>query len=261
MEQRKEQEISHYDKLAKDWQESKKENKWDADAEYLAHGIFASYQFLDAWLKNNVKKNYTLLDYGCGNGIHTILPAKLGAKVTGIDLSKESLAIARQRAKKERVQARTTFLQMDCEVLDFKDDTFDIILDGGTFSSLDLQKAIPELARVLKPEGTLIAIETFGHNPLTNLKRNINKLLGRRTGWAVDHIVKTKEITLIKQHFATVDVHYFHLISLLAFPFLSLPGGKLLLKLLEKIDSLFLRLSFLRRYAFKVVIIASQAKK
>lgn len=261
LESYKQEEVRHYDELAKHWQQSSNSNKWDADAEYLAHGIFASYKFLEKWLKNNVRKGDALLDYGCGNGIHSILPAKLGARVTSIDLSSKSLAIARQRAKKEHVEKQIEFVEMDCERLAFKDRAFDIILDGGTFSSLDLQKAIPELARVLKPSGTLIAIETFGHNPLTNIKRKLNRLLGRRTGWAVNHILKTDDIEFIKQHFTNLQVHYFHLLSLIAFPFLSFTGGKLLLKTLEKIDTLLFKISFLQRYSFKVVIIASKPKK
>jgi len=261
LESYKQQEIGHYDRLAKDWQQSNDANKWDADAEYLAHGVFASYQFVDAWLGTHIKKGDSLLDYGCGNGIHSILPAKLGAKVTGIDLSSESLAIARERAKRENVNDLATFRVMDCERMDFADNTFDIVLDGGTFSSLNLAKAIPELARVLKPSGTLIAIETFGHNPLTNIKRKLNRLLGRRTNWAVGHILKTDDIELIKQHFTNAQVHYFHLLSLLAFPFLPLPGGKFLLKVFEKIDAPLLRIPLLQRYAFKVVITASKPNK
>ncbi|PIU24464.1 hypothetical protein COT12_00910, partial [Candidatus Berkelbacteria bacterium CG08_land_8_20_14_0_20_39_8] len=79
---------------------------------------------------------------------------------------------------------------MDCEKMEFPDNLFDIIFDGGTFSSIDLVKAYPELSRVLKPDGFLIGIETFGHNPFTNLKRKINKLIGKRTEWATAHIFR-----------------------------------------------------------------------
>lgn len=254
----KQKEMAHYDALAKEWQEKAGENKWESDAEYLRHGIFSSYQFCDQWLSAHVKENDTILDYGCGNGIHSILPAKLGAKVTGIDLSEESLRIAREWTKREGVANKTTFMVMDCEQLSFPDNSFASIFDGGTFSSLDLTKAIPELARVLKPKGTLLAIETLGHNPLTNLKRMINKWRGMRTGWAVDHIFKMQDISLMKNYFSSVETHYFHLLSLMAFPFLPLPGGVAFLNRLEKIDSALLRIPFLQRYAFKIVIIATR---
>ncbi|PJA84089.1 MAG: hypothetical protein CO145_02410, partial [Candidatus Nealsonbacteria bacterium CG_4_9_14_3_um_filter_37_13] len=129
------------------------------------------------------------------------------------------------------------------------------VFDGGTFSSIDLKQAYPKLARVLKPQGFLIGIETFGHNPLTNLKRKINKLTGKRTDWAAGHIFQIKDLREAKKYFNKVEVYYFHLVSWPAFPFLNLLGGKLLLKSLEFIDKILLWLPFLRKYAFKVVFI------
>lgn len=261
MELRKKQEIAHYDALASAWMQNHAKAQWDTDVEKLPHNVFASYQFLYTLLTQHIKKGTKLLDYGCGNGIHAILPARLGANVVGIDLSKESLAIARKRAKREGVEKHTTFLQMDCEALSFPSGTFDIILDGGTFSSLDLSKALPELARVLTLEGKLIAIETLGHNPLFNLKRLLNRLLGKRTSWAVDHIFTLPDLALMKQYFAHVETHFFHFFSPALFPFISWPGGMFSLRFLEKIDNLVLRLPFLKRYAFKIVIIASKPKQ
>ncbi|MBI3335001.1 MAG: class I SAM-dependent methyltransferase [Candidatus Portnoybacteria bacterium] len=254
------QEIAHYDKLAKAWRENRKRDKWQGDAEFLTHSVFSSYRFCEKWMKSHIKTGESVLDYGCGNGIHSILPAKIGAKVTGVDLSQGSLAIARERAKRERVEKQTTFLLMDCEKMTFPDDSFDMVFDGGTFSSLDIKKAIPELARVLKPDGALLAIETLGHNPLTNMKRRINKLLGRRTGWAVEHILKMDDLAFMRKYFDKVETHFFHLFSLFAFPFLSLPGGISLLRVLEKIDSLLLKIPFLQKYAFKIVIICRNPK-
>ncbi len=251
MEQRKKEEIAQFDNLAR-----KKQKNVATDAEGLEHGIFSSYQFVERWMRAHIKKGDTLLDYGCGNGIHSILPAKLGVEVTGIDLSSESLKLAKKFAERERVSIE--FLQMDCEKLTFPDNSFDYIFDGGTFSSLDLQKAIPELARALKPNGTLVAIETLGHNPLSNLKRKINKLLGKRTNWAVDHIFKIQDLKLMEAHFKTVETHYFHLISLFAFPFLRFSWGRTLLKFLERIDVKLLRLKFLQPFAFKIIVVGEK---
>lgn len=113
----------------------------------------------------------------------------------------------------------------------------------------------------MRPDGTLIGIETFGHNPFTNLKRTINQLLGQRTDWAVNHILKTEDFKLFKDYFNKTEIYFFHIISWLTFPFLNLPGGRILLRLLEKLDSFLLIFPFLRKYAFKVVFILSSPKK
>lgn len=137
----------------------------------------------------------------------------------------------------------------------------DIIFDGGTFFSLDLNKAYPELARVLKTDGFLLGIETFGHNPFTNFKRKINKVTGKRTGWATEHILKQEDLKLAKRYFKKVEVNFFHLISWTIFPFLGVPGGKILLKILEFTDNILLKAPFLRKYAFKTVFVFSCPKK
>src|SRR3989344_3529774 len=190
MEERKQKEIEYYDQKA----EELSRGPVSGDFEGFEPRILESYKFLYKLLKENCRDKL-VLDYGCGNGVHSFAPINFGAKkVIAIDLSEKSLEIARERAKKEGVGDKVEFILMDCEKMDFPAHYFDIILDGGAFSSLDLKKALPELARVLKPEGLLIGIETFGHNPLTNFKRKLNKITGKRTAWATEHILHTKDL-------------------------------------------------------------------
>jgi len=259
MELRKRKEIEYYDNSAEKLLEDKKIKK--GDFEGFNPLVLSSFQFLYKLLGRNCQKK-TFLDFGCGNGVHSVFPVKMGAeKVVGIDLSESSLKIARARAKKEGALDKIEFLVMDCEKMDFLDNHFDVIFDGGTFSSLDLRKAYPELFRVLKPKGILIGIETFGHNPFTNLKRKINKFIGKRTSWATEHIFQTKDLKEAEKYFNEIKVYYFHLISWLAFPFLNLPGGKIFLKILEVVEKPFLKIPFLGKYAFKVVFVFKNPKK
>lgn len=240
MEDRKKLEIEYYDKRA-------------GDSGGLGFLEIGSYKFLYDRL-GEICQGKIVLDYGCGRGTHSLQVAKMGAaRVVGIDLSERSLEEAKYKLQNTKYNIQ--FLKMDCEKMEFPDNSFDVIFDGGTFSSIDLSRAWPEMARVLKPEGILIGIETFGHNPITNLKRKLNKLTGNRTAWATAHIFKTKDLEQAKKYFNKSEVYYFHLISWLAFPFLKWPGGKSLLRFLEFFDRMLLRAPFLRKYAFKVVFI------
>ena len=260
MEERKEKEIEYYDKKAEEFLKEKFQKKWLGDFEGFEPQSLESFRFCYKLLRENCQDKI-VLDYGCGNGIHALEIAKMGVeKVIGIDLSEKSLGIAKERAKRERLEEKIEFLKMDCEKMEFPGNYFDIIFDGGTFSSLDLKLAFPKLARILKPEGILIGIETFGHNPFTNLKRMINKLIGKRTSWAAKHIFRMEDLEKAKNYFNKIEAYYFHLISWPAFPFLNLPGGKLLLKSLEFIDKILLELPFLKKYAFKVVFIFSEPR-
>jgi len=256
MEQRKEKEISYYNKAANNW--LKKDINKNIDIDNCNIEIFSSYKFCKDWLKKNIEPKIKFLDYGCGHGMHLVLPAKLNAQVYGIDLSENSLEIAKKRIKKEGIKKQIKLIKMDCESLNFPDNYFDIIWDGGTLSSLDVEKSFAELKRVLSPQGKIIGIETFGHNPLANLKRWINKKMGRRTSWAISHIIKNKDLKTAKKYFKIENIYYFHLCSMFVFPFTRFSFGKKLFRFFDKIDYFLLKIPFLKKYAFKVVFIFSK---
>jgi len=260
MEERKEKEIEYYDKRAEKSLKEGSKSKEITDFEGFNPNLLSSYRFCYQLLKDKCQDKI-ILDYGCGNGVHSVFLAKSGAKrVIGIDLSEKSLEIARERIKREGLEEKVEFNLMDCENMDFSENSFDIVFDGGTFSSLDIKKALPETARVLRYDGFLIGIETFGHNPFTNLKRSINRITGKRTEWAASHILRMEDLKKAKDYFNMVEVHFFHLVSWLTFPFLELPGGKLFLKILELIDKILLKIGFLKKYSFKVVFTMSNPK-
>ncbi|MAR99844.1 MAG: 50S ribosomal protein L11 methyltransferase [Nitrosomonadales bacterium] len=58
-----------------------------------------------SWLIENVNKNKTILDYGCGSGILSIASKKLGAKnVIGVDIDDQALKASHENAKKNNVE-------------------------------------------------------------------------------------------------------------------------------------------------------------
>jgi SAM-dependent methyltransferase len=260
LEERKKKEIEYYDEHAKGWLKEHSDSSASGDFEGFRPEVLLSYNFCYRLIERYCPGK-KVLDYGCGNGVHSAFISRNSAEAVGIDLSEPSIEIARKKMQVDHAGHKTKFIKMDCEKLDFPDNSFDVIFDGGTFSSIDLEKAMPELVRVLKPNGVLIGIETFGHNPIANLKRKLNKLTGKRTGWAADHIYSMERIELSRRYFAKVEVFYFHIISWMFFPLLNISGGKKIYYAIEQIDNLLFEVPFLRKYAFKVVIVLSGPRK
>jgi ubiquinone/menaquinone biosynthesis C-methylase UbiE len=255
MEERKQKEIEHYDAAAE--QELAALGK---DFEGFEPSVLNSYQFLYKTAASLIAGK-KVLDYGCGNGVHSGFLAEHAAEVVGVDLSEASLRVARNIYKIQDTKYKIRFLTMDCEQLDFADNSFDVVFDGGTFSSLDFGRAMKEITRVLQPNGVLVGIETFGHNPIANANRTLNRVTGKRTEWASSHIMTTKEVEVLQEYFTDVRVWYFHIFSLFAFPLVRLPGGRLVLQFLQYIDTMLLRVSFLRKYSFKVVFVCKNPRQ
>ena len=91
---------------------------------------------------------------GCGTGFFTILLAKEGHDVTGIDLTPDMIAHAKELAEEENTVCR--FAVMDAENPDFPDEEFDVIVSRNlTWTLPDAEHAYQEWFRVLKPGGDL----------------------------------------------------------------------------------------------------------
>ena len=111
-----------------------------------------------------------VLEYGCGAEPNSLEVAREARSVHGIDISPVAIERARTSAAALGLE-RFQFSVADAEALDFPDDSFDLVFGAAIVHHLELDKAIAEIARVLRPEGRAIFIEPLGHNPLINLYR------------------------------------------------------------------------------------------
>ncbi|MES1165947.1 MAG: class I SAM-dependent methyltransferase [Verrucomicrobiota bacterium] len=112
-----------------------------------------------------------VLDYGCGSAEGGVYLAKLGAQVVGIDVSPGMLEAAKRLAAHHHVDIETRVVTSDA--IPAKNDEFDLIYGNGVLHHVSLDKAIPELARVLKPGGKACFIEPLPYNPVINIYRRI----------------------------------------------------------------------------------------
>ena len=97
-----------------------------------------------------------ILDAGCGNGYLCRLLSKRGAEMVGVDVSRRSIEIAEAIERKEPMNIRY-YVGSICNLSMCDDDTFDAVVSNLVLQDLqDLDKAVKELHRVLKPRGKLV---------------------------------------------------------------------------------------------------------
>jgi SAM-dependent methyltransferase len=101
-----------------------------------------------------IKTGDAVLDVACGTGVVALTAARLGARVTGVDLTPELVARARENAA--LMQLEGTWLEGDAEALPVGDASFDVVVSqfGHMFAPRP-EVAVAEMLRVLKPGGTL----------------------------------------------------------------------------------------------------------
>ena len=264
---RKQEEIAFHDKL----REGQHEQRWSPEAEARVAGdpLWSNFKYYaieadslalsQRWLREH-GRGATVLDYCCGNGEDSLFLAAHGAaRVVGIDISDVSIRNCRDRAQAAGVAGRVTFETMDAENLSFDDNSFDLITEYGVLHHLELDRAMSELARVVKPGGHMICTETLGHNPVIAWYRRRTPAL--RTAWEVEHILTRPDFDVIRRHWGRIELHFFHLATLAAVPLRHTPVFRPLLAGLRAIDRAVLSIPGIRWQAWQVVFRLSEPRK
>ena len=143
---------------------------------HMFDGISKSYDILNRiitlgtdvlWRKrvvNLLKKENpkSLLDIATGTGDLVIELAKIDAeKIIGLDISPGMLEIGKQKVVNKQLDHRIEMQLGDSEALKFKNETFDgVTIAFGVRNFENLNLGLQEIFRVLKPNGTLVVLET-----------------------------------------------------------------------------------------------------
>jgi len=177
------------------------------------------------WACISMQKTGLILDFGCGNGMRTRKFVQDGWQLCGIDISEESIKIARKDSQNQGLQAE--YYIMDGENMTFPDNQFDLIVDYGAFSSVDMKKGVPDLLR------------------------------GIRTKWSAKHIMKLSDWAKLKNNFRICKTKFFGVTTTLIAPFIWCVPQRLqnyLITCCEKIDNLLLKSDMVKPWAFKTVV-------
>lgn len=175
----------------------------DKDAEKLFFDQFAAEHHYDVFDERGYERlirefvalvkpapRETLLDLGCGTGAFTERLKFLGPRITGIDISWNNVASA------AAALPNCAFVVGDAEQLPFPDEAFHIVTFSGMLHHLpDMDKALVETRRVLKPGGRVFAYDPNGRNPAMWLYRDPRSPFHSREGWTVnERLLRANEV-------------------------------------------------------------------
>ncbi len=109
--------------------------------------------------ENNPKQ---ILDIATGTGDLALIMASLNPdRIVGLDISSGMLEVGKRKIAKAKLSDKIEMIVGDSEEMPFNDGTFDAItVSFGVRNFANLDKGIKEIARVLKPTGVLVILET-----------------------------------------------------------------------------------------------------
>lgn len=139
--------------------------------------------YIDQIIKERFKDAKTILDLGCGTGIHANLLATMGYEVVGIDFSDDMIRIANEKKNNQYIlnSEKLNFYKGDVTNLELGK-KFDVVLSlFHVFSYLNSNKSVlsgfETINKHLKLGGLAIFDFWYGPGVLTDLPQVRNKLL------------------------------------------------------------------------------------
>jgi ubiquinone/menaquinone biosynthesis C-methylase UbiE len=114
-----------------------------------------------------------VLDFGCGTGSNSLLLARRGAFVCGVDISHDLLAIARERLNRALTPVQAQFIVASAHDLPLASASFDLVFGIAILHHLDLRLVSDEVHRVLKPGGRAIFQEPVRNSRLIEFGRKL----------------------------------------------------------------------------------------
>jgi len=132
-------------------------------------------------LSGHLRPGMAILEIGCGTGYFTRELTQRGADIVAIDVSPDLLEIAKAKYSAPNVRYE---IQNAC-ALTYADAMFDSVVGSSILHHLEIEEALREIYRVLKPGGTIYFTEPNMLNPQIAMQKNI-PWIKRRLGDSPD---------------------------------------------------------------------------
>jgi ubiquinone/menaquinone biosynthesis C-methylase UbiE len=114
-----------------------------------------------------------LLEYGCGDGLNTVVLTRRRADVISLDISDDLINVARRRVGLSTPDSSVKFVVGSAHDLPIADESIDIVFGMAILHHLDLPASSAEVYRVLKKGGRAIFQEPIRNSRLMAFLRNL----------------------------------------------------------------------------------------
>lgn len=155
----------------------------------------------------------SVLDVGCGEGTNSILLAKLGAQVTGIDISPKSIELASKRAEINQLTGSCRFVCSPLETAELAPHSFDVIWGDAILHHViaDLSNVLTRLTRWAKPGGLMVFGEPVNFNQTL---RRIRFMVPVHTDVSPDERpLEFPEIDIVRRYLPDLRMQHFGLMG------------------------------------------------
>lgn len=154
-----------------------------------------------------------VLDVGCGEGQNAVMLAKLGAQVTGIDISPTSIEVARKKAEINALTEAAQFVCSPLEEAEVPTHTFDIIWGDAILHHLieNLHPVLERLTLWAKPGGLMVFSEPMNFN--NTLRRLRLKVPVKTDATPDERPLEPAEIEILKRFLPDLHVRFFSLFA------------------------------------------------
>ena len=153
------------------------------DFDEIYHGPYIKYYEI---LIKKISKKSSVLDLCVGDGIHSILPAKISKHYNALEPTKSGLKILKKKFDDHGIIKYTL---INSKIENFNSEAlFDIITIVNSTSYFDIKELTRIYNNNLKKGGTLIIIDSLKTNPIYRLNHLINVLKGKRSLKTVNRI-------------------------------------------------------------------------
>lgn len=148
-----------------------------------------------------------LLSFGCGTGGDALRYAKMGYHVSGFDVSSGRIENARRMAAKYDLEDRVDFSVQVAENLEYASESFDIVVGEHILHHVDIDQAIRETFRVLKPGGAAIFKDSMKTPVRDRVTKIVRKVIPREYRGTEDETPLTRDdLRTVRDTFSDLQV-------------------------------------------------------